>query len=86
MPEFDTYVDVDVNEFVSACSKREIKELIECLVEDGHVSPTALGPVSLKLGVLETPFIEKMDELKQLYYRLSKEDEEILEKLFEKYL
>ena len=29
MPEFDTYVDVDADEFVSACNKRDIKELIE---------------------------------------------------------
>ena len=42
MPEFSTYVDVDVYEFISECSKREIKELIECLVENGHINESSI--------------------------------------------
>jgi len=86
MPEFDTYVDVDVDEFVSACSKREIKELIDVLVEDGHISSSAVAGNDKSIGVLESIFIEKMDGLKEKYYRLSREDENILEELFKKYL
>ena len=86
MPEFETYVDVDVDEFVSACSKREIKELIEVLIEGGHISSSAVGDTEKTIGVLEGDFIEKMDLLKEKYYRLSQEDEKTLEKLFEKYL
>jgi hypothetical protein len=85
MPEFETYVDVDVDEFVSACSKREIKELIEALIEDGHISPSASENTNKNIGVLETQFIEKMDGLKEKYHRLSQEDEKILEDLFKKY-
>ena len=83
MPEFETYVDVDVDEFVSACSKREIKELIEALIEDGHISPSASENTNKTLG--ESQFIEKMDGLKEKYHRLSQEDEKILEDLFKKY-
>lgn len=86
MPEFDTYVDVDVDEFVSACSKREIKELIDVLVEEGHINPSAVEGNDKSIGVLESIFIEKMDGLKEKYYRLSREDENILEELFKKYL
>ena len=86
MPEFDTYVDVDVDEFISACSKREIKEIINSLIEDGHISPTAAKQPNDNLGFLESLFFEKMEKLKEKYYRLSKEDESILEDLFKKYL
>jgi type III secretory pathway lipoprotein EscJ len=86
MPEFETYVDVDVDEFVSACSKREIKELIEVLIEGGHISSSAVEDTDKHVGVLESDFIEKMEILKQKYYRLSREDENILEELFKKYL
>lgn len=86
MPEFDTYVDVDVDEFVSACSKREIKELIDVLVDEGHINPSTIEGNDKNIGVFEGVFIEKMDLLKEKYYRLSREDENILEELFKKYL
>ena len=39
MPNFTVYnidvdVDIDIDEFVSECSSREIKELINALIED----------------------------------------------------
>lgn len=86
MPEFDTYVDVDVDEFLSACNKREIKELIDALIEDGHISPSASKNADKNVRALESQFVEKMDELKEKYYRLSQEDEKTLEDLFKKYL
>lgn len=86
MPEFDTYVDVDVDEFVSACSKREIKELIDSLIEDGHLNASAIPGNDKNIGVFESQFIEKLDGLKEKYYRLSQEDEKTLEDLFKKYL
>jgi len=86
MPQFETYVDVDVDEFVSACSKREIKELIDALIEGGHISSSAIEDTEKPIGVLEGDFIEKMDLLKEKYYRLSQEDEKTLEDLFKKYL
>ena len=86
MPEFDTYVDVDVDDFVSACSKKEIEELVDTLIEDGHIAPSASKTNPPKLGALESVFFEKMDKLKECYYRLSQEEEKTLEDLFKKYL
>jgi hypothetical protein len=86
MPEFDTYVDVDADEFVSACNKRDIKELIEALIEGGHISSSAVEDTEKNIGFLEGVFIEKMDLLKEKYYRLSQDDEKTLEDLFKKYL
>ena len=84
MPEFENYVEVDVDEFVSACSKRDIKELIEVLIENGHINPSE--DPDKNIGVFESQFIEKLDGLKEKYYRLSQEDEKTLEDLFKKYL
>ena len=86
MPEFETYVDVDVDDFISACSKREIKELIEILIEDGHISKSSIITANTNVGVLESDFLEKMGKLQEKYYRLSQEDEKTLEDLFKKYL
>ena len=86
MPEFDTYVDVDIDDFVSACSKREIKELIDILIEDGHISKSSIISADENVGALETDFLEKMGKLQEKYYRLSQEDEKTLEDLFKKYL
>lgn len=30
-------IDVDIDDFLSSCSSKDIKYLIECLVEDGHI-------------------------------------------------
>ena len=86
MPEFENYVEVDVDEFVSACSKRDIKELIEILIEDGHISNSSIITTNTNVGVLESDFLEKMGKLQEKYYRLSQEDEKTLEELFKKYL
>jgi hypothetical protein len=86
MPEFNTYVDVDVDEFLSECSKREITELIDALIEDGHISKSSIITANTNVGVLESDFLEKMGKLQEKYYRLSQEDEKTLEDLFKKYL
>jgi len=86
MPEFDTYVDVDVDDFISACSKREIIELVDALIDEGHIPASAGKGTNSNVGVLESIFIGKLDQLKESYYRLSQEDEKTLEDLFKKYL
>jgi len=39
MPEFHTsaYINLEPSEFIEGCSKREIRDLIECLGEYGHL-------------------------------------------------
>ncbi len=90
MPNLD--LDIEVYEFVQACSKRDIKELIEELIEDGHLPKDiydAKGEVKKELNrktSSEIDFEDKLERLKIKYYSLTKEDEEILEKIFKKYL
>lgn len=86
MPEFESYVDVDVDEFVSSCSKREIKELIDCLVEDGHLEKNRLvvQPEDKK-GVLEEEFLGKLELLSTKYYSMSEEEVNMIDELYNKY-
>jgi hypothetical protein len=89
MPEFETYVDVDVDEFISVCSKREIRRLIECLVEEDYLPKSVLTFKEVsneRLGRFESDFIEKLDLLKEKYYSLSVEEEDSIEKIFKKHL
>ena len=90
MPNLD--FDIEVYEFVRACSHRDIKELIKELVEDGHLPKDihdAKGEVKKELNrktSSEIDFEEKLDKLKIKYYSLTKEDEQNLETIFKKYL
>jgi hypothetical protein len=85
MPDFTTEIDIDPREFVDSCSRREIKDLIEYLVDENHL-PESVIEGNGKLGRMESEFIEKLDLLKEKYYSLSAEEEELIEKIFKKYL
>jgi hypothetical protein len=87
MPEFNNYIEVDVDDFVSACNKQEIDELIDELVFNGYLSkPLVEASESKKMGLMESMFLEKMSKLAGCYYRLTPEEEKTLEKMFEKYV
>ena len=86
MPEFESYVDVDVDEFVSSCSSREIKELIDCLIEDGHLKENQFVKQSDdKRGVLEEEFLEKLTVISGKYYSMTEEELESINNLYNKY-
>jgi hypothetical protein len=83
MPEF--YVDdldIDPSEFVSACSEREIKELIEALAEDGHIFQPSNDIPSVDKNLLDEEWdvvISKLSGRGRL--RLTNEEEEIIRKI-----
>ena len=81
MPEFESYVDIDPSDFVSACSKREIKELIECLAEDGYLKPTYYNVPEDKQSLLDKIWGETLDKLSNNRLMLTTEEEEIITKI-----
>ena len=91
MPNFTVYnvdvdVDIDIDEFVSECSKREIKELINALIEDGHLSKHPLIPgYDDKLSKMEEEFMGKLHTLSSKYYSMNEEELEIINNLYNKY-
>ena len=61
-------------------------QLIYAGCDLGIVSAKAAVIETKNSGMLQTEFLGKMNNLVDNYYRISKEDEEILENLFKKYL
>jgi hypothetical protein len=77
MPSFETTpneIDVDVDDFLSACSSSEITELIQALKDDGHLDE----------GELDNDFDIAIRKLSGNSWRLSKEDEETILKIANK--
>ena len=91
MPNFTVYnvdvdVDIDIDEFVSECSSREIKELINALIEDGHLSKHPLIPgYDDKLSAAEEEYINKLHVISSKYYSMNEEELEIINNLYNKY-
>jgi hypothetical protein len=84
MPYFDYEgdIDIDVDDFLSACSSREIKELITALVEDGHLPQSVLnGENSGKQSIMEWEFNKIIEKITSNYIRLTSEEEEMLRKI-----
>jgi len=90
MPYID--IDIEIYEFVRSCSKSEIKELIEELIENDHLPKDVIntkGDVKKEMSRKtnsELEFSEKLDKLKEKYFSLSQEEELSLNNIFNKHL
>jgi L-arabinose isomerase len=90
MPYVD--IDIEIYEFVRSCSKNEIKELIEELIESDHLPKDVIntkGDVKKEMSRKtnsELMFAEKLDKLKEKYFSLSQEEELSLNNIFNKYI
>jgi hypothetical protein len=90
MPDF-TPDDMDIQpyEYVSACGPGDIKELIEELVDSGHLPTSVLNKKSKSddgLGRLQSEFADRLQKLTNVYYTISNEDEEVLKTIINKYI
>ena len=89
MPEFEANVDVDVVDFIDECSRRELQELIDELVDRGWVirkidrnsSPDAELP-----NLLEIEWMYMVSKLSDLRQRVTLEEEQTIKELVSKYL
>jgi hypothetical protein len=70
-------IDIDVDEFIDSCSRKEINELIDYLVEDGYV----IKVTGTKQSVPEAEFNQLLDKLSQNRLCLTNEEEELLKKI-----
>jgi thioredoxin-like negative regulator of GroEL len=75
-------VDIDVDEFLSACSDSERKELIDALVEDGYIKRENVLTQGKHAAVNE--FDNACNHMIGNSWRLSKEDEEIITNISKK--
>jgi len=71
MPYFQTELEVDVDDFLSSCTKSEIKELIEALQEDDWLVKESVTRID--------------DMLNTLRLRLSVEEEQTIKDIVNRY-
>lgn len=75
----DVDVDVEVVDFVDSCSKREIKELIKTLEEDGHLPRK--GETVGGDNLLDIEYKNALDKLYTRRIYLTLEEEEFIKQL-----
>lgn len=78
----DVEIDINVRDFLSECSKREITEVKDWLRNSGYLDSKdhVVSP-----SVNEVFFLKHIDNLKERYSQLSREDESTIIKISEKY-
>jgi hypothetical protein len=80
MPSFYADVEVEVDEFVDNCSKREIEELVKYLHKEGHLNEDKIPTEDMNL--LDQEWAEVLDKLSgRNRLQLSNEEEEIIKKI-----
>jgi hypothetical protein len=84
MPEFTTEIDIEPHEYVYECSKRELQELIDELIEKGLVVQIS-SPHEKKPNLLEIEWLSNIAKLTTLRQRVTLEEEEMLKNLVKKY-
>lgn len=83
MPDFTPDdLDISPSEFVYACSKREIAELIDELIEEGHLPEERTKDHSTPQNVI---FNESLDILSKNRLQLTLEEEDYIVNLAKKF-
>lgn len=84
MPYFETELEVDVNDFLSSCTKSEIKELIEALQEDGWLIKESVAQTD-KMNLLDEEWLNVTNKLNNIRLRLSVEEEQMIKDIVNRY-
>lgn len=68
------HVNLSVDDFLSACYSSDIEELMEALIEDGHLKEYQKIPKLNKTSYSEEEFIKACNKISESYFRLSNQD------------
>ena len=75
-------IDIDPDEFVSSCNSREIEELIDVLVEDGHITKPGNHIPENDKNLMDEEWDEVIGKISgRARLRLTNEEEEIIKKI-----
>jgi hypothetical protein len=86
MPSFTHVdVDVDVDDFMYQCNNREIKEVIEYLIEEGHIEPQQVVGSNTSTSLLEYEFNEMLQKIQENRLRLTFEEDALLKKIADRF-
>jgi hypothetical protein len=77
MPDFSASVDIEPWEYVSECSGRDIEDLIESLVEEGHLDRFngKVVPKKGNVSVMDLEWDEILTKIRNSKHLLSNDDE-----------
>lgn len=79
-------VEIEVDEFLSNCSDREIQEIIDYLITEKKLPRAALSLTKdSEASVLESEFIEAVTKLSECRLQLSNEDTNTILKIAKRY-
>jgi hypothetical protein len=87
MPTFyeDVDFDIDPDDYISSCSQREIKELIDCLIEEGHIPFTTTLNSEQPKNVMDLEWDGLCNKLATIRLQLSSEDEKTIRDILNKF-
>ena len=85
MPEFTTEIDIEPHEYVYECSRRELQELIDELIEKKLVIQIS-SPHEKEPNLLEIEWLSNIAKLSTLRQRVTLEEEQVIKDLVSKYL
>lgn len=74
-------IDVDIDDFLSGCNSKDIKNLLKCLVEDGYLDKSAIISNDGKTSYVEQEHIDACLKLSKNYRSLSPEDSNLILKM-----
>lgn len=77
-------IDIDVDEFLNGCSRREKEEIIDILIEEEWIKKDARLQVPSKqynYSIAEADFEQALEKLKGKWNMLTSEEEQIVIKL-----
>jgi len=84
MADFSTDIDIDPSEYVSECSHSEIIELIEILLEDGHLDSFNGKVILSNKNEIDDEWKEGLSKLFYSKHLLSSEDEIVITNIIKK--
>ena len=82
--EVDVNIDISVDQFLTECDVKDIKEIIKTLREDGFLKDTDLLDED-QTGGGDWEYNEAIAKLGENYYQLSKEDTDIIIQLAKRF-
>ena len=80
MANFETYVDIEPSEYIENCSSREIEELVDILIEEGHLDGV---PVTSDRhhNLLDEEWAKTIGKLNRSRLLLSNEEENLIKNI-----
>jgi ribosomal protein S8 len=87
MPYFETYaeVEVEVDDFLSSCGSKEIKQVIDKLKEDGHLSNINVPIPENEQLISDKNWNQNCQKLSEIRLQMSMKDIEVIENILKKY-